>query len=108
MKSPVLHFPFDFRTEYEDRWRFGYSMFDKDHISIWENGVERKARVVDVEKKDGVISQDTTKDPIEVTGGVKALFNDWYKALASNNNTGSGGGIARHEIISLYERLGGK
>lgn len=107
MKSPVLHF-FDiaFSTEFEDAWRFGYSAFDKDHICIWKNGVKRKARVIDVGEKDGVICQDTTKDPIEVTGGVEALFDNWYNALVRNNNSVFESGIAKQEIISLYERLG--
>ena len=107
MKSPVLHF-FDtvFRTEYEDSWRFGYSLFDKEHICIWKNGVMRKARVVDVGEIDGAFCQDTTKDPIEVTGGAKALFDDWYNALVKNKNSVFESGIAKEEIISLYERLG--
>lgn len=107
MKSPVLHF-FDIglRTEYEDAWRFGYSLLDKEHICIWKNGVKRKARVIDIGEKDGAICQDTTKDPVEVTGGAKALFDNWYRALVSNNNSVFDSVITKQEIISLYERLG--
>lgn len=107
MKSPVLHF-FDiaFSTEYEDTWRFGYSIFDKEHISIWKNGIEHKVRVIDVGKKDGKIWHNATKDPVEITGGVKALFNDWYKALIGENNTVFDNTLAKNEIINLYNKTG--
>ena len=44
MKSPILHFPYDFRTEYEDEWRFGYSIFDKEHISIYMKDWVKRSR----------------------------------------------------------------
>lgn len=106
MKSPVIKFFLIYPgVDLDDRWRFGYSAFDNGHIIIWKNGIKRKARVVDVGKKDGVISFDTTKDPIEATGGAKGLYDMWYKSIVVDDYPSSV--IDKTAIVQIYDRLNG-
>ena len=105
MKSPVIKFLLIYPgVDFDDEWCFGYSVFDNEHIAIWKNGVKRKACVVDVGEKDGTICFDTTKDPIEATGGAKGLYDMWYKSIVIDNYPSSV--IEKTEIVQIYDRLG--
>lgn len=105
MKSPVIKFFLIYPgVDLDDEWRFGYSAFDNEHIIIWKNGIKRKARVVDVDKKDGAICFDITKDPIEVTGGAKGLYDMWYKSMVIDDYPSSV--IDKIAMVQVYDRLG--
>ena len=106
IKSPIIRLRYDFRLGANDLWRFGYSASDKSYISIWKNGIERKARVIDVGIVDDTMVHDTTVNPIRITGGVEALYDDWYNALVTESASSFDVVLATNEIINLYERLG--
>ena len=105
MKSPVIKFFIIYPgVDFDDEWRFGYSVFDNEHIIIWRNGIKRKARVVDTGEKDGKVGYNTAKDPIEATGGAKGLYDMWYKSMIIENYPSSV--IDKTAMVQVYDRLG--
>ena len=103
MKSPVIKFFLTYpEVDLDDEWQFGYSEFNNKYISIWKNGIKRNARVVDVGEEDGKISFDTTKDPIEATGGVKGLYDIWYKSMVIDDHPFSV--IEKTAMVQVYDR----